>query len=671
MAENVSIVIKAFDKTKPAFGAVGKSLKGVTSAIFSMRTALVGVAGVAGFGYLVKSSLNATDTLSKTANKIGTTTEALGGLRYAAEVTGVATNTMDMALQRFTRRTAEAAKGTGEAKGAIKELGLNAQELNKMPLDQRMIALADAFGKVDNESDQLRLAFKLFDSEGAALVNTLALGSDGLKDLLGEAKLLGLTMSTTAAQGVEKANDSITKLLYLAKGLKDQFAAALAPAIEGLVTLLTGRLQDSIKKAGGTVEAFAKNMAISFIGATAGIVKGFESMMKVIDRALNFVAAKVNNFQLRGFQAELAEAQNKAKLFGDAYNTMIRGGKLSGKDTLKLGLYGVERNTEALFKAWDLADKKIQASHVSINSLTVKPFNLAGMFDVEDFSYAEFAEGLIASLGEVGGAAEKALEPTTKALSDVQQGFKDWSDALPDTTANIKSLTNQGLNGLTDALTAGVTGAANFADAMKSMAKSVIDSLIKMLIQKYIVDAAFGAITGFIGNTQTGINSAAGYGSSLGGADPFNTSNFSGKAIGGSVQSGQPYMVGERGPEMFVPNSQGSIVPNGRLGGANSLDTSNFAPRAIGGSVQNGSPYMVGERGPEMFVPNSQGSIVPNNRMGGDGITINQTINVTTGVQQTVRAEIASLMPQIANAAKGAVADAKMRGGNYSKMLGA
>ena len=81
---------------------------------------------------------------------------------------------------------------------------------------------------------------------------------------------------------------------------------------------------------------------------------------------------------------------------------------------------------------------------------------------------------------------------------------------------------------------------------------------------------------------------------------------------------------------------------------------------------------MVGERGPEMFVPNSQGSIVPNNRMGGGGgVVVNQTINVTTGVQQTVRAEIASLMPQIANAAKGAVADAKMRGGNYSKMLGA
>jgi hypothetical protein len=74
-----------------------------------------------------------------------------------------------------------------------------------------------------------------------------------------------------------------------------------------------------------------------------------------------------------------------------------------------------------------------------------------------------------------------------------------------------------------------------------------------------------------------------------------------------------------------------------------------------------------------MFVPNQSGSIIPNNKMGGgEGVVVNQTINVTTGIQSTVRAEIASLMPQIAQAAKGAVADARVRGGNFSKaMVGA
>jgi hypothetical protein len=80
---------------------------------------------------------------------------------------------------------------------------------------------------------------------------------------------------------------------------------------------------------------------------------------------------------------------------------------------------------------------------------------------------------------------------------------------------------------------------------------------------------------------------------------------------------------------------------------------------------------MVGERGPELFVPNTSGMIVPHEALqgGGGGVTVKQTINVTTGVQQTVRAEILTLMPQIANAAKAAVSDAKLRGGSYAAAL--
>jgi uncharacterized phage protein gp47/JayE len=60
----------------------------------------------------------------------------------------------------------------------------------------------------------------------------------------------------------------------------------------------------------------------------------------------------------------------------------------------------------------------------------------------------------------------------------------------------------------------------------------------------------------------------------------------------------------------------------------------------------------------------------PNGKLGvegGGGVTVVQNINVSTGVQQTVRTEIKSLMPQIAEASKAAVADAKRRGGSYGR----
>lgn len=45
--------------------------------------------------------------------------------------------------------------------------------------------------------------------------------------------------------------------------------------------------------------------------------------------------------------------------------------------------------------------------------------------------------------------------------------------------------------------------------------------------------------------------------------------------------------------------------------------------RATGGPVSQSQPYLVGERGPELFVPNTNGAIVPNNKLGGGNVTVN------------------------------------------------
>lgn len=91
---------------------------------------------------------------------------------------------------------------------------------------------------------------------------------------------------------------------------------------------------------------------------------------------------------------------------------------------------------------------------------------------------------------------------------------------------------------------------------------------------------------------------------------------------------------------------------------------------ANGGPVSGGRSYLVGERGPEMFTPSMGGGMVtPASQTNAGGVTIVQNINVSTGVQQTVRAEIRQMMPQIANSAKGAVLDAKRRGGSYGSAM--
>lgn len=238
MANNYDVNINGFDNTKRAFKSFQSNIASSSKqmAAMTMKMAKAGAAmgaavGAAGIA-LTKASMDSLDALAKTADKIGVTTEALAGLQHAGELTGVSTNTMNMALQRMTRRVSEAANGTGEAVKALDELGINAVELEKLPLDVQMGVIAEKMGEVGSQSDRVRLAMKLFDSEGVALVNTLALGSDGLEEMAAEAEQLGLSMSRVETAQIEAANDAVSRAGGVFKGLGNQFAVSFSPLIE-------------------------------------------------------------------------------------------------------------------------------------------------------------------------------------------------------------------------------------------------------------------------------------------------------------------------------------------------------------------------------------------------------------------------------------------------------
>ena len=95
--------------------------------------------------------------------------------------------------------------------------------------------------------------------------------------------------------------------------------------------------------------------------------------------------------------------------------------------------------------------------------------------------------------------------------------------------------------------------------------------------------------------------------------------------------------------------------------------------RAGGGSVNRNSAMVVGERGPEIFIPHSAGVIRNNhdsrNMMGGSGIVVNQSLNFSTGVVPTVRAEVQKMLPDISEVTKVAVLEASARGGSFRKGL--
>ena len=72
-----------------------------------------------------------------------------------------------------------------------------------------------------------------------------------------------------------------------------------------------------------------------------------------------------------------------------------------------------------------------------------------------------------------------------------------------------------------------------------------------------------------------------------------------------------------------------------------SKDIASIPKRAMGGAVSSNNPYIVGELGPELFVPSSSGKIVPNNQLSsGGGATFNITVNGAIDAEGTARSII-------------------------------
>ena len=226
-------------KTTKKFAA---SVAGMAKRMAKLGAAFA-AAAIGGLALLVRRQITLIDQLGKTSRKLGVAASALQALRLAAELSGVPIAQLDMGLQRMTRRIAEAAMGTGEAQAALKELGLDATTLNGLSLEKQFQAIAEAFEKVTNKADRVRLGFKLFDSEGVALINTLSLGADALREMERETERLGLSLTAFDIGLVEEAKDSLTKLKAIVSGVAQKITVELAPfltvAVEKLVKMGT------------------------------------------------------------------------------------------------------------------------------------------------------------------------------------------------------------------------------------------------------------------------------------------------------------------------------------------------------------------------------------------------------------------------------------------------
>ena len=139
-------------------------------------------------------------------------------------------------------------------------------------------------------------------------------------------------------------------------------------------------------------------------------------------------------------------------------------------------------------------------------------------------------------------------------------------------------------NGLTKTFDLLVDGTDNWGESLRNIAATVLKDIAKQLLQIYVIEQLLGFVRKALLPATPSIS-----GANLSSAGipnlSFDTPSLSGfnlnlmeaysigaRATGGPVGANQPYMVGERGPELFVPRSSGTIVPNNALAGSGSVN---------------------------------------------------------------------------------------------------
>lgn len=230
---------KGLTKAKALTSQFSKNLGKLTSALSPLNLAIGGLS-TAGVVAGLQSTASALDTVAKTSDRLGISAQNLVALRHAAELSGVASGSLDKAMQKLSVRMAQAATGTGEAVKTLQQLGLNAKQLVNLPLDKQLGMVADRMAAIPNAAHRAAIATKLFEEEGVALVNMLQNGSAGLRSMMAESKALTGSFTRESLARVEAFNDAMQRLRHVIGVQAQNIVITIAPAAEKAVNALAG-----------------------------------------------------------------------------------------------------------------------------------------------------------------------------------------------------------------------------------------------------------------------------------------------------------------------------------------------------------------------------------------------------------------------------------------------
>jgi hypothetical protein len=204
---------------------------------------VIGIGAALHFGHVIEGwahhAIKAGAAVGDLADKTGASVEEIQELGYAANIHGMSTQFMANTLGKLAVNLDKAAKKGGEAAEPFKKAGIAIKDAEgkARPAADVMADVADRLKDL-SEEERPAEAVKLLGKAGKELIPLLKGGSKGLEDFRKEARELGLVMSETTVESMDKVEKNTKRLGKAWEGIKEHAVAALIPEIEKLTTSL-------------------------------------------------------------------------------------------------------------------------------------------------------------------------------------------------------------------------------------------------------------------------------------------------------------------------------------------------------------------------------------------------------------------------------------------------
>lgn len=510
---------KNFDKQ------LGRVAKGIAVAAAAAATAFTAQAA--------RGAIEYADTLAKTAAKVGVTVEELQRLRFAATQSGVDIRTLDMGLQRFSRRVGEVANGSGELYKVWQQLGI---ELRNQDGSMRSTAelfadYADAVKNADSAQAQLLLTFKAVDSEAAGIVNLFRKGSEGIEQYANKSDELGVVLQTTA----DKAEVVADKVGELGLTFKNRLTNYVVEATYALLDFFNATqledeagIRDRMKE---IEDLIAAQLQLDLQLTTEGekevsrqrveaLWKEYDNLQEALDRILDqrAEARKGPNLEESVFGNNSAENVKRLK-------EQIRGLVDPTVEFQK----AVEEAFELTKDSTDPLDLETYYKYVEILAEKWR----GAMVAVEDYGSkvaailaATDSQRLIneqaAALGVLYSALENASDPAQyerimamieelefgEALDPPEDLATNWEETMSEIKDAIDGFVSDFTNKFVDGL---IEGEMAFDDFAQNILKTIAKLMLNKIFTQFF-DLVLGSIPGFGGSTGTNVVGGGGTG---------------------------------------------------------------------------------------------------------------------------------------------------------------